>query len=541
MLTPLLLLVVAAAALVAGRETPRVVERATAALAGRAAPWIVGAMTGATWWWLAGASSPLPTVHDEASYLLQAQIFSMGRWTMPSPELPSFFEQFHVFVEPRFASKYPPGHALLLVPGVWLGAPFVVPALLNGVSGALVFALARRVANPWVALLTWVLWLLAPDNLRFRPRYYSEATSGMLWLAGWWSLLEWRRSRAARWLLLLAACTGWGIITRPLTMAAFALPVAIVVLRDIRARGGWRQLWASALLGAAIVMVLPLWSQITLGDWRTTPYSRYSAVYFPYDKPGFGADDAQPLRELPPDMKELGREVRARHAAYVPSALPHVLIDRAGEVIAGSVPEALRALVPFAVLGALVAGSAGAFAVVSAVALLLAYLAFAQPPGWSLYYLEVSMVVPFLAATGVWGVVLLARRRGWVGLDALRRDLRSPLPLAAAGLLLVAGLAALATPSLSAARRWQVAERRWHARVWGDAERLPETRAVIFVRYAPGHDPNASLIANQADLAHARLWWVYDRGEENDRLRALAPSRAAYLFDEASGSFRRLP
>src|SRR5215813_3861086 len=68
-------------------------------------------------------------VHDERAYLLQAEIFSRGHWTAASPPLATFFEQMHVFIEPAVFAKYPPAHTLLLVPGVWLGLPGLMPAL----------------------------------------------------------------------------------------------------------------------------------------------------------------------------------------------------------------------------------------------------------------------------------------------------------------------------------------------------------------------------------------------------------------------------
>ena len=139
-------------------------------------------------WWLAGAWTPYARVHDEASYLLQAQTFAHFRWVNPSPPIPAFFEQYHVFVEPAFFSKYPPGHGLLMVPGVWLGLPALVPMLLHGVAGALLFMLARRVANPWVALLTWALWLGARANVEFRPTYFSDARSSFRYSRMNWGL-----------------------------------------------------------------------------------------------------------------------------------------------------------------------------------------------------------------------------------------------------------------------------------------------------------------------------------------------------------------
>jgi hypothetical protein len=65
--------------------------------------------------------------------------------------------------------------------------------------------------------------------------------------------------------------------------------------------------------------------------------------------------------------------------------------------------------------------------------------------------------------------------------------------------------------------------------------KLPGRQAVVFVRYAPSHNPHRSVIANEPDLAGARVWLVYDRGPDNERLLRAAPNRVAYLFDEASG------
>src|SRR5687768_12391603 len=68
-------------------------------------------------WWVWGSIEPLPVVHDESSYVTQAEIFSRFRWTAQTPTFPEFFEQPHVLVVPAVASKYPPGHALLLAIG----------------------------------------------------------------------------------------------------------------------------------------------------------------------------------------------------------------------------------------------------------------------------------------------------------------------------------------------------------------------------------------------------------------------------------------
>ena len=82
-------------------------------------------------------------MHDERAYLLQAEIFAGGHWTAPSPPIAAFFEQMHVFIEPAVFAKYPPGHAVMLVPGMWVGLPGLMPALLAGVAGLLLSGLTN--------------------------------------------------------------------------------------------------------------------------------------------------------------------------------------------------------------------------------------------------------------------------------------------------------------------------------------------------------------------------------------------------------------
>ena len=105
--------------------------------------------------WVWKGSHFIPNIADESAYLLQAEIFAKGAWSLAARPLPEFFEQIHVFATPFVAAKYFPGHSLLLVPGVLIHFPPLVPLLLIFGSGLLIVALSRRITNGWVALLVW--------------------------------------------------------------------------------------------------------------------------------------------------------------------------------------------------------------------------------------------------------------------------------------------------------------------------------------------------------------------------------------------------
>jgi hypothetical protein len=295
---------------------------------GRFGPLAAAVITAVTVWYAWGDARPIAKVHDEQSYVLQAEIFASGRWTAPSPPIPEFFEQPHVMVVPAVASKYPPGNALLLTPGALVGYPALMVLVLSAASAALIFGLATRVANAWVGALTWLLWITAPIVLRFQPGFYSEVTTTISVLGAWWSLLSWRETRLRRWLLLVAFCVGWCAITRPLTAVAFAIPIGVVVLKDMNSARRWGDFAMAVLVGTAVLMILPLWSAKTTGSWRVTPIELYRRDYMAYDKIGFRVDTAAPRRGETPVLKALNDYFLSAHEQQSLKRLPVTAFER---------------------------------------------------------------------------------------------------------------------------------------------------------------------------------------------------------------------
>ncbi len=524
------LLLVAAAGLI-GRFWPgRLLPTADRLLASSAAPVLAGIFTSLVIYQVWGSLDAVPVIHDEAAYLLQARMLAQGHLVGPARPLPQFFEQFHVFVTPVLTSKYPLGFALALVPGIWLGLPGFAPILLSGLTGAMLFLLARRLATPSVALLTWLLWVVTPGSLRFRPSYLTESLTGLLWLASWWSLLEWRRTGRRGWLLALSLLVAWQTLTRPVTAIAFTAPVAVVVLLTTYQTRRWRDLGIAIPLGAACLAILPYQNKVSTGSWRHTPLTLYSKVYFPFDLPGFGLDSTPPQRELPPDFIAFTARFAPLHREFRPGRLPAILPERAGLVALDAWGRWWPAFGILAILGLLSGGSEARFGAATVLALFLCYLTFAHDDRWMIYYLEGQAVLMFLVAAGAWHLSRL------VGGAPAASDKRR---VGLAVLLLCLGAGATwpkAIRDASATLRYVSFDQERFRR---QVARLPGP-VIVFIRYGPGHDLNHSLITNEPDLEQSHAWLVYDRGAENADLMALAPRRTPWLYEEERRRLVRL-
>ncbi len=511
--------------------------RVAAWLESRSAPIVLGAIAGVMFAIAWGSLRQIPVVHDEGSYLFQAKLFATGHWTMPSPPAPEFFEQWHVFVVPHYASKYPPGHALLMVPGIWLGLPGLMPVLIGAATAMLVFVTARRLTNGVIAFWTWGWWATTPIVLWLLGSYFSQPTSAFCWMLGWYALLRWRDEpgTGGRWLMVVGGSVGWMGLTRPLTALAYALPIGVYVLWKVNERRQWKALGLAMAVGLALVLVIPLWSHETIDTVRTTPYALYSKMYFPWDAPGFGIQPTPPMRALPPDMALIANAGMGPQQYYLPSVLPQAFVERAYYAGKKMVGPPRIALALFAAIGLFAITAELAFALGSALVLLVAYLWFNHGSSWSVYYVEIQPALAAIVALGMWRLMHLR----WRGVDRAGRTRVVPPFVAGVSMLMMLSLAEYAISIVGDAHATGAKLQHYQRNFLAALDTIPAEKRIVFVRYGSSHNPHLSLIFNDPDLAKAKTWLVYDRGPDNLRLMRMAPDRAPFLFDESRSEIRQ--
>ncbi|MES2305553.1 MAG: hypothetical protein V4558_08595 [Gemmatimonadota bacterium] len=521
-----LLLLIVLVALLARRIVPARLARIAAWSDGPALPILAGILAASLTLWQWGGLHAEAVVYDESAYLLQAELLAAGHWALPSPPVHEAFTQSAVLVTPVLAPKMPPGHALALVPGLLLHAPGLVPVILVGLTGALLLLLVRKVAGAGAGTIAVALWLTQAGQARWRASYFSENTTTALCLLGWYALLKWRATRHSGWLILLGIVTGWGAITRPLTMIAFTIPVAIVVIADTLRSRQWGPLLAAVGIGMLPLLAIPLQNSMVLGSWNATPLGLYTRQYVPFDKMGFGLDSTAPLLKVPPFIAASNADFALRHREHQPAALPQVLAQRLKFWWVANFSLWRKLLAPILILGLIVMPVVVWVPVASGVLLYISYLLYAHQPYWTLYYAE---------ANPVWAAVLA------MGVAWLLIESRAPQRTTALGVIIGAGLLFWARPDLI---RWRDANqdsqrkflvfRRMLAEIPGD-------RILVFVRERADHDPHGSFVRNVADPNRARVIIAFDLGDaETDTIRKAFPDRMAFRWDEATNSVESL-
>jgi len=519
------------------RRSRRLAARTLETLDGPWAPAIVGVLTGLATFYVWGSLTRSAVVHDESAYLLQAEIFSRLRFTVPTPPLPQFFEQLYVNLRPAVFSKYPPGTSLLLAPGVMTGMPGLPVVVMNALSGALVFSLARRHAGGVVALLAWVFWGTSFPVQYFHAMYLSEVPTSLAWLAAWWGVSRWAASGRARDLAITAVSLALCGITRPLTAVALAISVGVVLIvvarrrsDDARPRFTRHEVGALAAAAFAAMLFVGLWSWRSTGDPFTTPLSLYTQRYVPFDRLGFGvrAGD-KPSATLPWDQRVTDGSFYEEHRIHTPGTLPATAVARARMIGRDMWYDWRGGLALVALVGLVGAPPALWIGLGALVVQLLLYLLYAHPARWSLYYIEGLPVLAFATALGVLRVLELGAPR----MASSRARL----------VVLATMLVAMAYPAAITIRQVRAQIATDHAYYDTFRAALPgdeSDTAIVFVRYAPSHNDGLSLVRNVPDVGAARIWTAYDRGAENAQLLRIAPRRKAYLFDEGSWSLKPL-
>ncbi len=210
-----------------------------------------------------GVLRGMPTLDDEATYVMQAALWlqgdPLGPWT---PGNPRWTENFTVFLERGVTGKYPPGQALLLVPGVLSGFPALLQPAFVLVFLALFRAQLARLENARTATLAVALLALSP-NITFVGATCLSNLPALALLAAVVHFHTLANTRASAW---AGVMLGLLVVLRPQA----ALPAGVVVA--VMSGRSWARLVALGVGALPGTLALLAYNHHVTGNPLTMPF-----------------------------------------------------------------------------------------------------------------------------------------------------------------------------------------------------------------------------------------------------------------------------
>ena len=226
---------------------------------------------------------------DESAMLFQAEVLASGRLYAKAPPVPEAFDYEFIIVDgPKWYGKYFIGQSLFLVPGVWLGVPWLMHPLLIGACVWLTYVLGRDLLNEKIARIAAILMVFSPLRLYIGGTMMGHASSlFMLLVFAVATLKVVRDPKRWGWGLVAGGFLGLACNARPLTVVGMAGAMGIAAMIAIE----WRRLSIKTVVAFSAALAIGVgiffaYNKALTGSATLTPFNKWSAN----DRLGFGPE-----------------------------------------------------------------------------------------------------------------------------------------------------------------------------------------------------------------------------------------------------------
>ncbi len=270
----------------------------------------------------------LPSTADEIAQLWHAKILASGALALPPDANPEFFAIDNIVDVGRWYSQYPIGGPATLVPGVLIGAPWVIHPLLAGATVMLTYQFVRRAFGELQARGVALVLAQSQNLLLMSGTYLNHVPTLFLAAVVMAALAEWERADSTKFRVAWAVGVGMalGLIAtvRPLDAIAVAAAAGAFQLYVIGARPvRWIELAVQGVAG--VVGTLPL--LISNAGMTGSPWTfGYDAAWGAGHRIGFHADPTGEVHDFARGVAYAARYVSELNFATVGWPVPLLAI-----------------------------------------------------------------------------------------------------------------------------------------------------------------------------------------------------------------------
>lgn len=232
-----------------------------------------------------------PHIFDASAYFFAAKMYALGHLSVPLPPAVDHFPgPFMLQYKGQWFGQYAPGTALTLVPGIWLGVPWLVEPLLGTCALFGIGLIAARLYNRNVGSLAVILGTLSPFYTYLAASYLSHTVALFYFVWGLWALLRFAQGKATWNIALAAILFGMAGLTRDLVALLFvAVMLPGIVLLSWRSvyKERMRWLWGGTIFFTIALLFVCIsfgFNALLTGNIFLTPRS----LFFAGDHWGFG-------------------------------------------------------------------------------------------------------------------------------------------------------------------------------------------------------------------------------------------------------------
>jgi len=221
----------------------------------------------------------IPRIDDSVAAVYQAQIFANGKLLWPvDPQFKVWFDVFGV-ISPIdkpgfFVSMYPPGWSVLLLPGVAIGAPWIINPILGGLLVVMISEIGREMFGEVIARVAGLFALTSPYISVVSATHLSHTPAALGVCIGWWATLRLLRTGLMRYAVIAGCAVGFTVLIRPETALLIGAVTALaVVVRYRRALELWKPMLVAIALAGSGALTLLAWQDFAVGKAGMTGHT----------------------------------------------------------------------------------------------------------------------------------------------------------------------------------------------------------------------------------------------------------------------------